>query len=126
MIALPYSTADVLKELTSSEFIGRVSAMREGRETHVLGSDPSVMRLICCLREFEASASKELETCVDKLFEDLRRDEEFEHSEIVMAMLFALKQSGASLFGEMAATFSESRAAELGTLSRFARRLLQK
>jgi hypothetical protein len=116
----------VLKELTSSEFIGRVSAMREGREKHVLGSDPAVMRLICCLREFEGNASKELEACADKLFEDLRRDEEFEHSEIVMAMLFALKQSGASLFGEMAATFSESQAAELGRLSRFARRLLQK
>jgi hypothetical protein len=90
----------------------------------VLFSGNAVVRkLIEALRK-HPEATGIVEAALDDLFQDLRRDREFEHTEVVMAFLFALKQAEWPSFRDIAGPLADSRAAEIGRLGRYARMIL--
>jgi hypothetical protein len=96
----------------------------EGREHRILAADPLVGRLTAAMKD--PGADEILESTLNTLFADLREGESFEHSEVVMALLFAMKAARSRLFLELTEALSQSEAAELGQLRRFAKRLLTK
>jgi hypothetical protein len=119
-----FSLDEVLKELRGPDFAARLSTLRVRREARLFSADLSVRKLIHCLEYDATTARPVIESFLDRVFEDLREGEDFEHTEVVMGMLFALKAAESSLFREVAEVLSGSRAAELGRLSDYARRLL--
>jgi hypothetical protein len=120
---ITYSLGDVLAELRGHDFAERLSHLQQGREEHTLSTDVLVRRLIRCVESEGGSADATIESFLDQLFRDLRNDEDFEHTEVVMALLYALKHGRSSIFPRVATVLVTSRAAELGRLSRFAKAL---
>jgi hypothetical protein len=118
-----YSLDEILAELCGPDFAERLSHLQQGREERILSSDTLVRRLSRCVESKGSSADTAIESLLDRLFRDLRKDEDFEHTEVVMALLYALKNGHSSLFPRVARVLAASRAAELGRLSRFAKTL---
>ncbi len=119
-----HSLDEVLEEIRSPDFLTRLSRLRSGREDAQFGADISLAKLIRHLRAGGSGVTAAVERLLDNLFEDLRKGDEFAHTELAMAVLFALQRADSPLFGEVAAILSRTRAAELGRLSRYAKRLL--
>jgi hypothetical protein len=113
----------LLRELRTTVAEERLSTIRQGREARFFGRDPLIPRLIRSLRATSERGAV-VEKFLDELFEDLRPKESFEHSEIVMAILFALRSADEALLRSIATVFTESKAAEIGRVAQFARGLL--
>lgn len=92
-----------------------------GRERSFLAQDARASRLIDSLRGLRDLAP--VEQALDRLFSDLRKGEQFAHTEVVMALLFALSRTQPEFFMEVANLLSRSTAAELDRLRHFARQL---
>ena len=115
---------EALQAIRSTDFQERLeSFLRPGREEDIFQFELTISRLIRGLRR-SASAARSVESTLDALFEHLRKDEDFEHTETVMALLYAMQQGRSPLFARVAKVLADSRAAELARLSRYARRLL--
>lgn len=109
--------SSLLNQLTGEEFLDLLPfPAAEGREEKTLR--PLAEKL-----KFQDS---EVEPALDILFSDLRDGEHFVHTEAVMVLLIALRDSSKEIFNDLAKSLSESSAAELGQLRRFARRLKDK
>lgn len=119
------SLDDVLARLQSLEFAERMSFLHEGREEFAFGSDELVQLLVRCIENGGSSVDAKIASFLDGLSRDLREGEDFEHTEIVMAVLHALKHGHSSLFARTATMLAASRAAEIGRLGRFAKSLLR-
>lgn len=117
------SVDDVLRELRGGDFADRAMRVRQGREMRFLEAEPLVGRLVQALKR-AVSTEDVIEHCLEVLFEDLRAGEIFEHTELVMAILFALKQAKVPTFRDTAGFFASSRAAEIRRLRQFSRELL--
>jgi hypothetical protein len=108
----------LLSELMEAQF----PFLLEGREERGFSDHPLMPRLTAAMKT--PDSDEILESALDSLFADLRDGERFEHSEVVMALLFAMKSAKSSLFSELAEVLSQSDTAEIGQLRRFAKRLL--
>jgi hypothetical protein len=92
------------------------------RESRVFERNQLVRKLIISLRR-ETHAQELIEATLDNLFVDLRKGERFDHAELVMAVLFAMKKASVSFYDDIARVFRESGAAELVALRQFAAEL---
>lgn len=92
----------------------------EGRESHCLSTTPAVAELRNALTN-EPLARQIVEAFLDELFSSLVLGSEFDHSEAVMAVLYALPAE----FEDITEVIASSNAVEVGRLSRFARRLVR-
>lgn len=113
----------ILEELKGDDLAQRLLAVRAGREASFLEHEPLVRELVAALA-CDKDAKATIEAFFDALFADLRTGELFEHSELVMVVLFAIKQAAVTYFREIASVFAESRSSELVHLRRFAISLL--
>lgn len=114
----------ILDELKSAAFEQRIASLRPGREAEILGPDPLVSKLIRAM-ESTPRASDVVEHLLDLLFKDARRGEDFQHTELVMALLFAASKARISGLETVLRFLAESKPAEIARLSRFAKRLLR-
>jgi hypothetical protein len=119
-----YRIGDVLDELRGPEFADRLSKLTPGRESVQFREDISIMKLIRCLKHGGRAEQKAVEALLDDLFDELRKGEDFIHSELVMGILFALQRAGSAQFREVASVLVNSRAAELLRLSRYAKAIM--
>jgi hypothetical protein len=97
--------------------------MREGREVQFLAGEPSVERVATALKA-SADSRHVVEAFLDDLFEDLEKGTIFEHNEVAMALLYALRESAPTYFHDVAQPFAAAKTAEVGLLQRFAETLL--
>lgn len=114
----------ILEELTQNEWEIWASYLHEGREDRQLSQSPTVISLIIALRT-DPNAEEVVDRYLDKWSKKLVPNEMFEYTESTMALLYALKQSRMDLFKPLARILAASKAAEIGWLSRYARRLLR-
>lgn len=117
--AAPQSLEVVLANLVGDEFGQRLSSMRQGRERRFLEREPLVSKLVAAIKS-ERNTKENIETYLDKLFEDLVVGERFRHTEAVMSLLLATKLAHAEYFDEMSKAFAEAPASEVAQLRRFA------
>jgi len=64
-----------------------------------------------------------IEQFLGELFRDLKKGQLFEHTELVIAVLYALKRSGSALYHSIVDTFASSKLAEVGRIRGFAKLL---
>lgn len=114
--------AQVLIGLRNSDLPDRAQCIRTGREKQFFAGDQLVSRLSLVIGSTN-DPKPIIEGHFDKLFEDFRAGELFEHCEIVMAILFALKSSNQTTFQDLSEAFIRSTAAEIGPIRRFAAEL---
>lgn len=109
-------------DLRSDGYTERVSAIPPSRHLHFFEGDDLVRRVAAALAT-DSDAIRKVEQFLDELFEELRPGEAFVHDHVVMALLVAVKRSLPDYFSAVAEPLVTSRAAELGALRQFARRL---
>lgn len=112
----------LLGRLREDAFGERMVSLREGHELRSLERDPLVRELTRAIRRDPTSAAQ-IEALLDGLFEDLREGEEFEHTEVVMAVLVALRAAGSPCFEGIRLAFASAQSPEVARLRRFAARL---
>jgi hypothetical protein len=115
---------DAVNALRSDSFVEIVASIRAGREAVFFTSNATVSRLVRALRKAGVDGKPEIETCLDTLFADFRAGEVFAHTEVVMAILFALKTAEAPYAADVLAVFTNSDTVEIGPVRRFARTLV--
>lgn len=114
---------ELLSKLQEPAFCAELTGLRQGREWLTFSKSPTLEKLQAALKA-SSDPRKAVEDRLNQLFVGIKPDEEFEHTEIVMALLFAIHEAKADFFVEIATVLANSRAAEIGRLSRYARRLL--
>ncbi len=117
------SVEELLSEVLQSAFCSELVGLRQGREALTFSKSPLLKRLQAAFVDSSDSRGA-VEELLTKLFLELKPDQEFEHTEIVMALLFAMHAAEVSFFSEIATVLANSRAAEIGRLSRYAQSLL--
>lgn len=118
------STEALLNRLGGGELDQTFREMLEGREERALEAAGLVRRLASAVRE-DSAATARIERFLDRLFEDFQEGNEFAHTEIVMAVLVALRAATSPALKEIGSAFAESRAAEVARVRHLARRLLK-
>lgn len=114
---------EVLCTLRQGDFADRAVVVREGREIRFLESQQIIKTLI----QLMAEASEHrvvIEQFLDELFRDFKKGQLFEHTELVIAILYALKRSGSALYPGIVDAFASSKIAEVGRIRHFAKQLL--
>lgn len=115
---------ELLLELRSEEFLERLIGLNEGREFEFFSTDPLVARLVAALRSTEARTTVEKE--LDELFAVYEQGRVFEHTEIVMALLYAIKMANVPGHDQILGVFTTAKPAEFRALRRFAHLLLRR
>lgn len=112
-----------MQEMLGEAFAQSVLPMLEGREEQTLERDSTVARLAKSIAG-DASSRDRVESFLDRMFEDLRDGAEFDHTEVVMGILVALRAARAPYFDDIASVMARSRAPEVARLRRMAARLI--
>ena len=115
---------DAVHALRSESFVETVASIRPGREAVFFTSNATVSRLVRAVRKAGADGKPEIEVCLDTLFADFRAGEVFAHTEVVMAILFALKTAEVPYAADVLGVFTNSETVEIGPVRRFARTLV--
>ena len=124
-MALPtHAIDDAVNALGSDSFVETVASIRPGREAMFFASSAPVRRLARAVRMAGVDGKLEIETCLDTLFADYRAGEVFAHTEVVMAILFALTTAEAPYAADVLGVFANSETVEIGPVRRFARTLV--
>lgn len=92
------SAAGLLRRLRD-EVATHAILLAEGREAASLARHPLIRQLGSKLHHESVTS---IEAMLDELFTDLCEGEEFEHTEVVMALLVALDMASSPLFDELA------------------------
>ena len=116
------SLPDLLSRLKTSDFASRAAMVREGREVRFLDAEWIVQRLIHALAN-EQNAELIIENELNDLFRSLRKGVMFEFTEVVMAIMYALKRSRSSLYGKLSAAILDSKMVEVSRLRYLATKL---
>jgi hypothetical protein len=110
--------------LLGDRFVETVASICPGREAVFFTSNATVSRLVRAVRKAGPDGKPEIEACLDTLFADFRAGEVFAHTEVVMAILFALKTAEVLYATDVLGIFSNSETVEIGPVRRFARTLV--
>jgi hypothetical protein len=115
---------DAVSALRRDSFVETVASIRPGREAVFFTADATVRHLVRAVRNAGVDGKPEIEMCLDTLFADFRAGEVFAHTEVVMAILFALKAAEAPYAADILGVFTNSETVEIGPVRRFARTLV--
>lgn len=114
---------EVLCALRQGDFADRAALVREGREIRFLESQQIVKTLIQSIAETPEHRAV-IEQFIGELFRDFKKGQLFEHTELLIATLYALKRSDSALYHGVVDVFANSKIAEIGRVRSFARQLL--
>jgi len=88
----------------------RLIGLAEGRELDFFAADPLVTRLVSALRTSGAGPAVEKE--LNDFFTVYRQGQVFEHTEITMALLYAIKAANVPGHDQILAAFAAAKSAE--------------
>lgn len=119
----PETPNEVLESAEAVALAESLACIPHMREERLLEGHPLVERLNSALRSTSDTAAA-VEEELDTLFAELRTGEEFAHTELVMILLYSMKNVGVSTLAEILDVLNKSRSPELARLRRFAAMLL--
>lgn len=116
------SLEDELAALTTKSFLDSFSLVWPGKEDEWFSSNDEVQKVIKQLI-LDQNAKQKVDAFLNKLFVSFP---DIDVTESAMALLFSLAQARVSFFNDIANVFANTRAAELGRISRYTKHLMKK